>query len=129
MASGRRIDIRGSSVTLPTRCFMKSKRTLLILTIIVILAAAGWFFANRSPGPLLIQCGPILTRPQVLAPLAPHYVALILAPDGTVWGLGDRRARGLLGRVDGDESWRSVRRLEVGSNWITLTCGSGYGAG
>ncbi len=106
---------------------MGLRRIRLGLAVVVLLATALWSAKHFSPGPfpVEIRSRQIITRPQVAMTM---NTALILSPDGTVWGWG-RNSGGLLGPINQRGLWNVPRKLEVGSNWVSLAAGLTFALG
>jgi len=106
---------------------MKSRRLAQLVVLCCLIAAVIWGIGRISrPGlPVEIACGKIITRPSVIIQF---NAALILAPDGTVWGWGENNT-GLLGPINQRGAWNTPRQLEVGSNWVALAAGTTFAIG
>lgn len=106
---------------------MRLRRVIIGLVVLAVLVTAGWMLKKSSQPafPVEIRCNKIITRPQI----APSDNAvLILAPDGTVWGWG-KNSGGLLGPINVRGRWNVPRRLEVGSDWVSLAAGMTFAVG
>ena len=103
------------------------RRVLIGLGIVALVTLGAWWVmeSSDSSGPVEIRCGRVITQPQVVAPF---NAALILAPDGTIWGWGENSS-GLLGPIQVRGRWNTPRRLDVGSDWVSLAAGGQYALG
>jgi alpha-tubulin suppressor-like RCC1 family protein len=105
---------------------MKTWLILLGIVLAVVVAVLAWQIKRgREPQPpVSIHCSRVITRPQIASSM---NSALILAPDGTVWGWGDNGS--LMGPRATSRPLGKPARLNVGSNWKTIAAGFNYGVG
>jgi len=104
---------------------MRFKRVIALVGVVALVIAVveitrGW----RKP--VEIRLGPIITVAQVH--VGNFGDAILLAPDGTVWGWGLNRGA-LLGPPGRRSASEHPYRLDVGSNWVTLAPSHTYSIG
>jgi alpha-tubulin suppressor-like RCC1 family protein len=105
---------------------MRRRRLTIGLAVLaLILVVAGLRFGKSNGFPVEIRCQRIITQPHVTGT---WNAALILAPDGTVWGWGPNSG-GLLGPINSRGKWNLPRRLDVGTNWVSLAVGVSHAVG
>lgn len=108
--------------------FIKSRRCRFGLALLALAGLLAYFlYASRTEFPVQIQSGRGINLPRLAPPISDVGGALILAPDGTIWGWG--RNAGTFGPWDAPSQLRSPRRLPVGSNWVSLASGLSFALG
>lgn len=104
---------------------MKFKRGIAFILILAAATAILVILLRQlaMPRPVEIRVGQTITEPQVLVTLGGD--ALILAPDGTVWGWGENRSA-ILQPPGPNTASTTPTYLNVGSNWVSLATGAGH---